>query len=214
MCDFPKLKVQGPTGPQVLGWQDRKKSQSYATPPFDHFQNYVVHQKASTNRLKFSNLELTQGRVRLPNRMNFWKTWNFKQGFLIMKLIQNRNFRVFSVLLSTIVLCYTYIWKSCACISYYLAIIPPRIYATISVIKNLQYNFRKMKGGGRRPFGIFSKKIISFGSRTLPLTNQLVISNTQWVKLFPDVIRPVWCYMVYCTCRQGCGSWAERLFLR
>ena len=78
MCDFPKLKVQGPTGPQVLGWQDRKIYQSYAIPPFDHFQNYVVPQKASTNRLKFSNLELTQGRVRLPNRMNFWK--NAKGG--------------------------------------------------------------------------------------------------------------------------------------
>ena len=35
---------------------------------------------------------------------------NFKQGFLIMKLIQKSNFRV-------------------------LAIIPPRIYATISVLK-------------------------------------------------------------------------------
>ena len=31
---------------------------------------------------------------------------------------------------------YTYIWKSCACISYYPAIIFPRIYATISVINN------------------------------------------------------------------------------
>ena len=28
------------------------------------------------------------------------------------------------------------LWKSCACISHYLFIISPRIYATISVIKN------------------------------------------------------------------------------
>ena len=40
---------------------------------------------------------------------------------------------------------------------YYLAIIPSRIYAIISVIKNLQYNFPKMRGGGRRLFGIFPK---------------------------------------------------------
>ena len=32
--------------------------------------------------------------------------------------------------------------------AYYLAIISPRIYATISVIRNLQYNFPKMRGGG------------------------------------------------------------------
>ena len=53
-----------------------------------------------------------KGRVPLPNRMNFRKSvkwegevifnpkiyvvdfWNFDQGFLIMKLIQNSNFRV------------------------------------------------------------------------------------------------------------------------
>ena len=31
---------------------------------------------------------------------------------------------------------------------YYLAIIYPCIYATISVIKNLQHNFPKMRAGG------------------------------------------------------------------
>ena len=53
---------------------------------------------------------LCRGRVALPNRMNFRKSakgggvnfnpkiyvadfWNFRQGFLIMKLIQNSNFR-------------------------------------------------------------------------------------------------------------------------
>ena len=47
--------------------------------------------------------------------------------------------------------------KACACISYYLALIPPCIYATISIIKKLQHNFPKMRGGGQRPFGIFPK---------------------------------------------------------
>ena len=41
--------------------------------------------------------------------------------------------------------------------SYYPAIISPRIYATISVMKNLQYYFPKKRGGGRRPFGFFPK---------------------------------------------------------
>ena len=33
--------------------------------------------------------------------------------------------------------------KSCACISYYLALIPPCIYATISIIKKIAWNFSK-----------------------------------------------------------------------
>ena len=33
---------------------------------------------------------------------------------------------------------------------YYLAIIPPLIYATISVMKNLQHNFPKMRVGGSK----------------------------------------------------------------
>ena len=48
-----------------------------------------------------------------------------------------------------------YLWKSCARISYYLAIIPPRICATISVIKKLQHNFPKMRGGACLIFVIF-----------------------------------------------------------
>ena len=47
--------------------------------------------------------------------------------------------------------------KACACISYYLALIPPCINATISIRKNQQYDFPKMRGGGRRPFGFFPK---------------------------------------------------------
>ena len=65
-----------------------------------------------------------------------------------MKLIQKSNFRVQGMFFSTIVLYYTYLWKLCACISYYLALIPPCIYATISIIKKLQHNFSKMSVGG------------------------------------------------------------------
>ena len=40
-----------------------------------------------------------------------------------------------------------HLWKSYACISYYLALVPPCIYSTISITKNLQHNFPNMKGG-------------------------------------------------------------------
>ena len=44
-----------------------------------------------------------------------------------------------------------YLWESCACIAYYLAIIPPRIYALCDhIIKKLQNNFPKMMGGGTK----------------------------------------------------------------
>ena len=82
---------------------------------------------------------VAKGRVPLPNRMNFRKRakggvifnpksyvadfGKFKQGFLTMKLILSN--------------------------SYYRILIPPCIYATLSIIKNLQYNFPKMKEGGR-----------------------------------------------------------------
>ena len=42
---------------------------------------------------------------------------------------------------------------------YYLAIIPPRIYATISVIKNLHHNFPKMRGGAEGRLEFFRKFI-------------------------------------------------------
>ena len=60
----------------------------------------------------------SKGRVALPNWVNFRK--GSKQP--LTPTPQN----------------VPYLWKSCACISYYPAIISPRIYATIWVIKDLQ----------------------------------------------------------------------------
>ena len=37
------------------------------------------------------------------------------------------------------------------------------LYATISVIKKLQHKFPKMRGGGRRPFGISPKSDLVAG---------------------------------------------------
>ena len=39
----------------------------------------------------------------------------------------------------------SYLWKSCACISYYLALVPLCINSTISIMTNLQHNFPKMR---------------------------------------------------------------------
>ena len=50
---------------------------------------------------------------------------------------------------------------------YYLAIIPPRTYATISVIKKLQHIFPKMRGVGEGRSEFFGK-VIRFASQTLP----------------------------------------------
>ena len=47
--------------------------------------------------------------------------------------------------------------------------IPSCIYATISIIENLQYNFPKMRGVGVEGRFEFFQKFIRFGSRTLPL---------------------------------------------
>ena len=71
-----------------------------------------------------------------------------------MKLIQKSNFMVqgmfFQQLYCITIVLHLYLEIMCsACISYYLAITIPRITATISVIKDLHYNFPKMRGGSK-----------------------------------------------------------------
>ena len=72
-----------------------------------------------------------------------------------------------------------HLWKSCECISYYLALIPLCIYATISIIKNLQHNFPKMRGGVKGRLEFF-QKFIRFGSGTPPLSEILC----KWIVYF------------------------------
>ena len=113
-----------------------------------------------------------------------------------MKLIQNSNFRVQGTLPNRMnfrkgskrQLTPTptpqngpYFWKSCACFSYYRAIIyliaymqpymvPPICEGSVSIMKQLQHNFPKKKGRwwvkGR--LDIF-RKFIRFGTLTRPL---------------------------------------------
>ena len=76
---------------------------------------------------------------------------NFKQGFLSMELIKRRVILGFRVCFFQqldwykLILTDTF-WP-----------MPPCINVSISIIKNLHYNFPKMRGGGQRPFGIFPK---------------------------------------------------------
>ena len=88
-----------------------------------------------------------------------------------MKLIQNSYFTVQGMFFFNnfilVQLYYTYIWKSYAYISYHPAIISPRIFSNISVMKKLHYNFANMGGGVEGRLEFF-QKIIRFGSATLP----------------------------------------------
>ena len=56
--------------------------------------------------------------------------------------------------------------KVCACISYYLALIPPCIYSTTSIIKICNIIFWKWGGGGVEGHLEFSRKFIRFDSVT------------------------------------------------
>ena len=96
--------------------------------------------------------------------MNFWKSakgggvifnpknyiadfGNFKHGFLIMKMIQNSNFRIQGMFFFNNCIeknqNKTHFEEGTSESLYYLAIITPRIYATISVIENCNIIFRK-----------------------------------------------------------------------
>ena len=71
-------------------------------------------------------------------------------------------------------------------ISYCLALIPPCIHATISITKNLQHNFPKIRGG--------SKAIWNF--HLVDLATQLIHLATVLVHLAPLLVHLV-TYLVY-----------------
>ena len=62
---------------------------------------------------------------------------------------------------------------SCACISYYLALIPTCIMVpatfegSVAIIKKAQHDFPKMRGGSKAVLELF-QKFITFGDATLP----------------------------------------------
>ena len=90
--------------------------------------------------------------------------WSFKQGFLSIKckLRVQGMFFFFNCIENN--QNKTYFEEGT---SYYLALILPCIYATISIIKNCNITFRKLGGGveGRMEF---FEKFIRFVSATLP----------------------------------------------
>ena len=91
--------------------------------------------------------------------MNFWSSKKGGGSFSTQKFIlqilgyKKSKIRVLGMFLSTIVLRKSktrHTWKkACACISYYLVLIHPCKYVTISIIKKLQHNFPKMRGGSK-----------------------------------------------------------------
>ena len=68
-----------------------------------------------------------------------------------------------------------HLWKSCACISYYLALEPPCIFWTISIVKSCNIIFRKW-GGFKGCLEIF-RKFIWFRGRTLSLLPYCSVSK-------------------------------------
>ena len=65
-----------------------------------------------------------------------------------------------------------YLWKSCACISYYLAIIPLRMYATISVIKNFHHNYPKIRRRSKAVSSFFSENSSDLVTGPFPKGNR------------------------------------------
>ena len=63
---------------------------------------------------------------------------------------------------------------------------PPCINATtISIMKNLQYNFSKMRGGGQRPLGFFPKNSSDLVAGSFPkssVTNHFNTCNIWYIK--------------------------------
>ena len=97
---------------------------------------------------------------------------NFKQGFLSMKLIKRRVISGFRV-------CF---FNNCIDINWYYLILtdviwpmPPCINATISIIRILQYNFQKMRGGGVS----FYKNSSDLVAGSFP--NRLLFGKCVWV---------------------------------
>ena len=130
-----------------------------------------------------------KGRVPLPNRMNFWKSSRGAGSFSIQKFMlqiletlnrtflswiwyqivisEFQGFMFFSTIVLRKIKTRHTLKKACACISYYLALIPPCKYATISIKKFATYFFQKW-GLGIKGRLEFFQKFICFGRGTLP----------------------------------------------
>ena len=96
-------------------------------------------------------VEVKHGWVRVLKRINFWK--GSKRPLTPPPPISQNS---------------TYLWKSCPCISYYLTLVPPFIYSSISIIKSLQHNFPKIGWRGGESHLEFFRKFIRFGSTIRP----------------------------------------------
>ena len=101
---------------------------------------------------------------------------NFKQGFLIMKLVQHTNIRVQGMFFNKCIeknQNKTHLEEGMCLHSAFHTIQPSYLLAYICnhiCNKKLQYNFPKIRGwGASKALWNLSQKFIRFGSRTLPL---------------------------------------------
>ena len=76
-----------------------------------------------------------------------------------------------------------YLWKSCACISYYLALIPPCIYATIFIIKNCNIIFQKWGWGVKGRLEFFQKFIRTLLLRQMKNSTLLRVGYSVFIKV-------------------------------
>ena len=80
----------------------------------------------------------------------YCKIWTFKQGYLTMKLIQRGLFRLCFSTIVLIKIKTRYIFKKAVRLA-------PSFEGFVASLKNLQYNFPKMRGG--EGFGKFDRAI-------------------------------------------------------
>ena len=127
--------------------------------------------------------------------MNFWSSKKGGGSFSTQKFIlqilgyKKSKIRVLGMFLSTIVLRKSKtrhtLKKACTCISYYLVLIPPCIYVTISIIKKMQHNFPKMRGGSKAVWN-FSKNSSDLVAWPFPKSYPLFLDEKSppplWIK--------------------------------
>ena len=108
-----------------------------------------------------------------PSKNLYCNIWTFKQGYLTMKLIQRGLFRLCFSTIVLIKIKTRYIFKKAVRLA-------PSFEGFVASLKNLQYNFPKMRGGGQRLFGTFPK-IHLFWKGKASLTVSFMMTQSSFI---------------------------------
>ena len=98
----------------------------------------------------------------------YCKIWTFKQGYLTMKLIQRGLFRLCFSTIVLIKIKTRYIFKKAVRLA-------PSFEGFVASLKNLQYNFPKMRGGGSKAVWNFSENSSILEGKGVPKVCQLSV---------------------------------------